>query len=168
MTPQVVMLQTAARPLYVLILFAAGWVLLRGHNEPGGGFIAALVATSATVLWAVAQGAEAATRRLPGRSPVALGAAGVLLAGAAGVPAWWHGEPFLTQLWTTVDLGFTQLPLSTVLVFDLGVFLAVWGALAGYALALLDLDEPRSDAEGAAHAASRVEPAADARREELT
>jgi hypothetical protein len=40
-----------------------------------------------------------------------------------------------------VPLGFAVLPVSTVLVFDLGVYLCVWGALGGYALALLDSDE---------------------------
>jgi multicomponent Na+:H+ antiporter subunit B len=146
-SPQAVILQAAARPLYLLILVASAWVLLRGHNEPGGGFIEALVATTATVLWAVAHGAAAAAHRLPGRSPLVTGASGALLAAASGLPAWWTGEPYLTHLWSTLDLGFTSLKVSTVLVFDLGVYLCVWGALGGYALALVDLDEPQTDTE---------------------
>ena len=50
-----VILVVLARPLYALILLASLWVLLRGHNEPGGGFIGGLVAVSASVLWAVAR-----------------------------------------------------------------------------------------------------------------
>jgi len=142
-----VILVVLARPLYALILLASLWVLLRGHNEPGGGFIGGLVAVSASVLWAVAHGSAAASRRLPLRDPVPLAALGVLLGAASGVPALTAGQPFLTHWWFSLPLGFTELKLSTVMLFDLGVYLAVWGALAGYALALLGLDEP-GDAGG--------------------
>lgn len=140
-TAPVLILRLAARPLYGLMLLAALWVLLRGHNEPGGGFIGGLLAVSASILWAVAYGSAAATRRLPLRDPVRLAAAGVMLAALAGVPALLRGEAFLTHLWATLPLGLTDLPVSTVLVFDVGVFLCVWGALGGYALALLSVDE---------------------------
>ncbi len=56
------------------------------------------------------------------------------------------GQAFLTHWWGTLPLGFTEIKVSTVLVFDLGVYLCVWGALAGYALALLQADEPADDA----------------------
>jgi len=141
MKDRIVILEVVARPLYALILVASLWVLLRGHNEPGGGFIGGLVAVSASILWAVAHGSTAATRRLPLRDPVALAASGVLLAGASGLPALVSGQAYLTHLWFTLPLGFTELPLSTVLLFDIGVYLCVWGALAGYALALLAIDE---------------------------
>lgn len=132
-----VILQTVAGPLYWLMLAASLVVLLRGHNEPGGGFIGGLLAVTASVLWAVAHGSEASTRRLPLRSPVRLAALGVLTAALSGIPAWFGGNDFLTHLWFDLPLGFTTLPLSTVLLFDLGVYLCVWGALAGYAIALL-------------------------------
>ena len=140
MNRRVVMLEVAARGLYWVILAASVWVLLRGHNEPGGGFIGALVAVSATVLWAVARTPEDASRRLPLGSPRLLGAAGVLLAGLSGLPGVLAGGSFLAHLWWTLDLGFADLKLSTVLLFDLGVYLGVWGALAGYAIALLEVD----------------------------
>lgn len=140
MNRQPLILEVVARPLYGLILAASVFVLLRGHNEPGGGFIGGLLAVTATVLWALAQGPDAATRRLPLRSPVRLAALGVLTGLVSGLPAWWQGQPYLTHLWGTLPLGFTTVPVSTVLVFDLGVYLAVWGALGGYAVALLDSD----------------------------
>jgi multicomponent Na+:H+ antiporter subunit B len=59
MKHKLVILQVAAGPLYWLILAASLWVLLRGHNEPGGGFIGGLVAVSASILWAVAHGSSA-------------------------------------------------------------------------------------------------------------
>lgn len=130
MSPRATMLLVLSRPLYWLILLASLVVLIRGHNEPGGGFIGGLLAVTASVLWAVAHGSVAAQSRLPLKSPTRLAALGVLMAAASGVPGWLLGHPFLTHLWAG--------PLSTVLVFDLGVYLCVWGALAGYALALLD------------------------------
>jgi len=138
--PRIVILDVVAPALYWVILAVAGWLMLRGHNEPGGGFIASLVALSATVLWAVARDPAAAERRLPTGSPVRLAAVGVLLAAASGLPGLAGGGSYLSHLWWTLDLGVTSLKLSTVLVFDIGVALGVWGALAGYALGLLDVD----------------------------
>lgn len=140
-----VILEQVAGPLYVLILAVSLVVLVRGHNEPGGGFIGALLAVTASVLWAVAHGPAAATHRLPLRSPVRLAALGVLVAACSGLPAWVAGRGYLTHLWLDLPLGVTTLPLSTVLLFDLGVYLGVWGALAGYAIALLESDEALDD-----------------------
>jgi multicomponent Na+:H+ antiporter subunit A len=140
--PRTVILEAVAGPLYAVILAASLWVLLRGHNEPGGGFIGGLVAVAATVLWAVARGGDAAARRLPLRSPVRLAAAGVAVAALAGLPALVAGSPFLTGIWFTVPIGFGEVKASTVMLFDLGVYLCVWGAVAGYALALLAVDDP--------------------------
>jgi len=141
-----VILEVVARPLYLLILAAAIVVLLRGHNEPGGGFIAGLLAVTASVLWAVAHGSDAARRRLPSGSAVRLAAGGVLVGAIAGLPGLLGGQAYMTHLWVDLPLGFTTLPLSTVLVFDIGVFLCVWGSLAGYTLALLQAEgEPAAD-----------------------
>ena len=148
MKTRIVILEAAAGPLYLLIMAASIWVLLRGHNEPGGGFIGGLIAVSASILWAVAHGSHAARRRLPLGDPLLLGAAGVLLAAVSGLPALWLGQAYLTHLWTTLPLGVTDLKVSTVLIFDLGVFLCVWGALAGYALALLAVDEDGIESGG--------------------
>jgi multicomponent Na+:H+ antiporter subunit B len=141
LNPRIVILQVTARPIYWVVMAVAAAVLLRGHNEPGGGFIGGLLAVAATILWAVAYGSDAARYRLPFASPARLAAAGVLLAAAAGLPALAADLPYLTHLWWTLPLGPTSLDLSTVLVFDLGVFLCVWGALSGYALALVDRGE---------------------------
>jgi multicomponent Na+:H+ antiporter subunit B len=140
MNRRLVILDVFAKPLYIVMLAASVVVLLRGHNEPGGGFIAGLVAVSATVLWALAHGSGAAGKRLPFRSPLRLAAIGVATALASGLPALLMGEAFLTHLWGRLPLGLTDLKLSTVLVFDVGVYLAVWGSLAGYALTLLAAD----------------------------
>lgn len=147
MNKRVVILESISGPLYGVILAASVWVLLRGHNEPGGGFIGGLVAASATILWAFARSSDAAAYRLPLRSPLRLATVGIAVATASGIPAFWLGNSYLTHIWGTLALGFTELAVSTVMIFDLGVYLTVWGALTGYALSLLSLGEPEEGAD---------------------
>lgn len=136
MTSRAVIFEVAVRGLYPLMLLASVWLLLRGHNAPGGGFVGGLVAVSASAVYAIAFDVERARQRLPLRPP-SLAAAGVLLALASGLPALLPGLPYLTHPWITVSLGVTDLPLSTVMLFDLGVYCAVWGAVGGYCMELL-------------------------------
>jgi multicomponent Na+:H+ antiporter subunit B len=133
----------AARALYPFMLIASIWLLLRGHNAPGGGFVGGLLATAASAIYAIAFGTPAAARRLP-LAPPALAAAGVLLALASGLPALLSDLPYLTHPWITLPLGVTDLPVSSVMLFDLGVYLAVWGAIGGYCLELLRQPEDRA------------------------
>lgn len=140
MTPRAVILDVFVRGLYPLMLAASIWILLRGHNEPGGGFIGGMVAVAATAMLAVAQGAEIAQRRMP-LGPLRLAAAGVLLSLASGLPALALGDAYMTHLWASLPLGFTDLKVSTVLLFDVGVFAAVWGALGGLCAQMVGLDE---------------------------
>jgi multicomponent Na+:H+ antiporter subunit B len=129
MSPHSSLLTLAARPLYWLLLAAALWILLRGHNEPGGGFIGGLLAVTASSLLAIVVDTRAASRLQP-LAPLPLAIAGVLLALLAGAAGPLAGLPYLTHLWGG--------GLSTVLLFDVGVFLAVWGAFTGYVYGLLD------------------------------
>ncbi|MGA7178290.1 MAG: MnhB domain-containing protein [Thiobacillaceae bacterium] len=129
MTPRSTLLAQSARPLYWIMLAAALWILLRGHNEPGGGFIGGLVAVAGSSLLAITLGTRVARRWQP-FAPLPLTMIGVGLALLAGLVGATAGLPFLTHLWT--DIG-----LSTVTLFDLGVFFAVWGALTGFIYALL-------------------------------
>lgn len=135
-----VLLRNVCSRVYVLALFASVWILLRGHNEPGGGFIGGLVAAAASIALAMAFGVTHAARRFPFRAPVRCGVLGVLITLASGAPALWRGEAYLTHPWSKLDLGLLTLDVSSVLVFDLGVYLCVWGALGGLALELLELD----------------------------
>jgi multicomponent Na+:H+ antiporter subunit B len=130
------MLEYVARTAYWLMLLASVWILLRGHNAPGGGFIAGLVAVAATALMAIVYGVDRARRYLP-LPPLALAAAGVLLALISGLPGFWDNSPFLTHQWWSLELGSNAIKLSTVIVFDAGVYAAVWGAFATYLFALL-------------------------------
>lgn len=134
-----VLIERTVSLLYWPMLLAAGWFLLRGHNAPGGGFIAALVAISATSAYAFAFGADAARIRMPLR-PLALSALGLALTATSGLPALAVGEPFLTHLWGEVAIASATVKLSTVLLFDLGVMLCVWGAMGGFCLRLLEAE----------------------------
>jgi multicomponent Na+:H+ antiporter subunit A len=111
--------RTAARVLMPLLLLFAVFLLLRGHNEPGGGFIAGLVAASAFALYLIAYGVERARRALV-VTPINILGTGLLVAVLSGVPAVLQGQPFLTAQWM---MG--AVPLGTPLLFDFGVFLVV-------------------------------------------
>jgi multicomponent K+:H+ antiporter subunit A len=104
------------------------YLFLRGHNAPGGGFIAGLVLALALILQYVANGRAWVEQRLRTDFRVWIGA-GLLIAGAAGAGSWLFGAPFLTSTyayWTAPVLG--ALPLASAVVFDLGVYLTVVGA----------------------------------------
>jgi multicomponent Na+:H+ antiporter subunit B len=121
-------LQTAARLLMPLLLLFAVFLLLRGHNQPGGGFVGGLVVAASFVLYSIAFGVDAARRALPVRPSRLLGI-GLLVALVSGLPGVVVGQPFMTAMWTTVAAGSTVLDVGTPLLFDVGVFLAVIGVV---------------------------------------
>ncbi|MFN3963884.1 MAG: MnhB domain-containing protein [Silanimonas lenta] len=136
MKRQSVLLVQATRLLHPVILLASVWLLLRGHNNPGGGFIGGMVAVTATSLVAITRGGETALRGLP-LPPLRFACLGVLLSLLSGVPALLLGEPYMTHLWGDL-LG---VKLSTVLLFDIGVYFAVWGGLGAICAKALGLEE---------------------------
>ena len=121
-------LQTAARALMPLLLMFAVFELLRGHNQPGGGFVAGLVVAASFVLYSMAFSVDAARRALLVQPSTLLGT-GLLVALVSGLPGVLLGHPFMTALWTTVAIGSAVLDVGTPLVFDVGVFLAVIGVV---------------------------------------
>lgn len=125
-----IILQGATRLLVALILLFSVYMLLRGHNQPGGGFIAGLIAAAAFILYALAWGLAAARTSLR-VAPARLAAGGVLLAALSGVPGALWGEPPFTGLWLFLGGGASDkgVPLSTVLLFDVGIYLAVLGSV---------------------------------------
>ncbi len=140
MTPRSALLRLAVRWLYPAMLAASLWILLRGHHQPGGGFIGGMVAVAASSLLAIAEGSRVAQRRLP-FGPVRLAALGGLASLVSGLPALALGRPYLTHLWIELSLGLVRLPVSTVMLFDLGVYAVVWGALGGLCAHAVGLDE---------------------------
>ena len=121
-------LQTATRVLMPILLLFAVFLLLRGHNQPGGGFVGGLVVASSFVLYSIAFGVDAARRALL-VTPATLLGAGLLVALASALPAVAFGQPFMTAQWVEVPVGGHALAVGTPLVFDVGVFLAVIGVV---------------------------------------
>jgi multisubunit Na+/H+ antiporter MnhB subunit len=121
-------LRTATRLLITVLLLLSVFLLLRGHDLPGGGFIGGLVAASALALYAIAYGSEAASRLLRVSPRLVLGL-GLVLAVVAGLLPALTGQPFLTGLWWIRDVGTFELKLSTPLLFDVGVYLVVIGVI---------------------------------------
>lgn len=130
-----ILVEQLVRLAYRPLLLAALVVWYRGHNAPGGGFIAGLLAVAATASYALAFGGPAARVRLP-LAPTRLAAVGVACAALAGLPAVAAGLPFLTHFSGELAFGSIAVPWSTVMLFDLGVMLCVWGGLAALVLTL--------------------------------
>jgi len=118
-------LTTAARLLFPLMLAFSVYLLLRGHNEPGGGFVGGLVAATAFVLHALAHDVAEA-RRAMRASPLLLIAVGLAVAGGSGLAAPLAGAPFMTGLWWPEKLPVIG-SLGTPVIFDLGVYILVVG-----------------------------------------
>jgi multicomponent Na+:H+ antiporter subunit B len=122
------LLRTAARIIVPVQLLFSVFLLVRGHNEPGGGFIGGLLAAGAIVLHGIAHDMAAARRLLRVRPQLLIGL-GIMAAGLSGVFGMLLGLPYLTGLWgfgvPTLVAG--TLKFGTPLLFDVGVYLVVIG-----------------------------------------
>ncbi|MBB0243265.1 DUF4040 domain-containing protein [Streptomyces alkaliphilus] len=120
-------MRVAFRMLAPVMLALSAYLFLRGHYQPGGGFIAALVAGTAIAFGYLASG------RVPGRGsrllrPGPLTAGGLILSIGTALTAHLVGEAFFTPLRGSLDLPVIgYLPLTSSLLFDLGIYLFVLG-----------------------------------------
>lgn len=130
-------LNAATRLLVSLILLFSVYMLLRGHNEPGGGFIGGLIAAIGIALYAIAFGAGAA-RSVVRVDPMTLAMAGLAIALGAGFLSFFFGNSPFTGEWWFVGAtdGNKGLPLSNILIFDIGVYLGVIGSALTLVIAL--------------------------------
>lgn len=132
------MIEVAARTLTPLIVLLSIVLLIRGHHEPGGGFVGGLVAAAALVFHALATSVDRARALLPA-SPARLAAVGLALALLSALVGPLVGRPFLAGVWSS-----TRLPavgkLGTPLLFDVGVDLVVFGVTTGILLTLLEAE----------------------------
>jgi multicomponent K+:H+ antiporter subunit A len=132
--------------LFPIIGVFAAYLFLRGHDLPGGGFAAGVTMSIAFILQYMAGGTRWVEDRLR-ILPVRWIGAGLLCAALTGAGAWLFGYPFLTSYARYADLPVLgKIPLATAVLFDLGVFLLVVGAvvLVLIALAHQSIRRPRT------------------------
>jgi len=127
MKTESLILSTATRYLLPLLLLFSIFLLLRGHYEPGGGFVGGLVAAAAFALNVIAFGVPR-TREILRLDPRVLIGSGVLLAAVSGMFAWFSGKPYLTAVWLKQPWPVLG-KVGTPLLFDLGVYFVVLGVV---------------------------------------
>ncbi len=132
-----IIFRAAARVLMPLLLLFAVFLLLRGHNEPGGGFVAGLVVAVAFVLRVLAEGPHAARAALLVEPSRLLGV-GMLAALVSAFVPLAVGRPFLTACWTEIGPAKWPVLVGTPLLFDLGVCLVVIGVVLTMAFNLAE------------------------------
>jgi multicomponent Na+:H+ antiporter subunit B len=120
-------LRASTRLLFPLILVFSVFLLIRGHNEPGGGFVGGLSAAAAFALVLASDGLDKA-RRLLRFHPLAFVGVGLGVALLSGVPPLFDGGGFLTGYWLQSKVPVIG-SLGTPLLFDVGVYLTVLGVV---------------------------------------
>ncbi|MBD9416293.1 monovalent cation/H+ antiporter subunit A [Pseudomonas sp. PDM16] len=121
-------LMTLSRLLLPLALLISAFIFLRGHNLPGGGFIAGLITAVALALQYIANGVAWMEQRMP-LNYQRMAGAGVLIAGLTGLGSLIFDRPFLTSAFGHFELPLVgEFELATAILFDLGVYLTVIGA----------------------------------------
>ncbi len=124
------LLKLVARVMMPILLMFSLFLLLRGHNQPGGGFIGGLVASSGIILLTLAYGAYEVRERLRIDTTRAM-MAGVFLALIAGLIGLVLGGAFQDAYWWKPFIrGIGRLEIGTPLLFDIGVYLAVFGMVS--------------------------------------
>lgn len=134
-----IILSTTIKYLIPLLLIFSFFLLLRGHNEPGGGFVGGLVAASAYALYAIANGVGEA-KKLMKVDPLNLIGIGLLIALVSGLLALVWGQDFMTGLWLKNEVPVIG-KLGTPLLFDVGVYVLVLGIATKIIFPLAEEDQ---------------------------
>jgi multicomponent K+:H+ antiporter subunit A len=130
--PSPLMFRMTASWVLPVALVVSLYIFLRGHNYPGGGFIAGLITSMALVIQYIALGQDQAEKMLRAKSgrlyEVWIGL-GLLIAGLSGIASWLWARPFLTSAHVYVESNlFGTFHLASAAAFDLGVYGTVVGA----------------------------------------
>ena len=133
-----IILTTGVIILFPLFIFFSFFMLFRGHDEPGGGFIAGLMGASAFVFYGLAYEMKDAKKllKVDALYVIAIGLALCFLGGLLGLLA---GHEYLYPLWPPFSLPFIGTPGSPI-VFDIGVYLTVVGSVLQVCFSLTEND----------------------------
>lgn len=134
-----IILRSATRYLVPIIALFSIFLLLRGHDEPGGGFIGGLLGAVCFALYALAYDVPLARAMLRAEEHQLIGA-GLLMAATAGALGLLAGDPFLSTYWTDEFFvpALGKIKLGTPLLFDVGVYLTVVGVVLMIIFALAE------------------------------
>lgn len=129
-------LRTVAKVMLPVLLLISLFMLIRGHNLPGGGFIGGLLAAAAIILQIVAFGPDRAREIVP-VNYIELAAFGVAFAGIWGLLGLASGYPFMKAFWIEQPIpGIGKV--GTPFLFDIGVYITVVGVTTQLALVLAE------------------------------
>lgn len=127
--PHPMMFEMVSQSLLPLALLVSAYIFLRGHNVPGGGFIAGLITAVAIIQQYIAHGVQWIKPRVKIDYQWLI-AGGILIATATGLGSWIFDKPFLSTWFDYFDLPWVgEFELASAMVFDLGVYLTVVGAV---------------------------------------
>lgn len=131
--PSPLMLRITASWILPIALVVSLYIFLRGHNLPGGGFIAGLITAMALIIQYIALGQDQTEQMLKAKSgrlyEIWIGV-GLSVAGLTGLAAWFWGRPFLTSAHIYVNPPLIgELHLASAALFDVGVYVTVVGAV---------------------------------------
>lgn len=124
-------LYTASEFLLYIILAFSFWVLFRGHNSPGGGFIAGLITASAFALHLITQGSKKTQALIKFKLPRLL-AVGLSISFFCGLSSFAIKKPFLSSIWFQVK----GVSFGTPLLFDIGIYLVIVSSILMIIIAL--------------------------------
>lgn len=127
-----IIFRTTAHIVTGIMLLFSIYLLFRGHNEPGGGFIGALIAVIAFAVLILSESPRYVRERIR-YSPGMIAVTGVGISAGSGLLAAFTGTPYLTGLWWP-----SLIPFGTPLIFDIGVYLAVTGGVVSVLLELAE------------------------------
>jgi multicomponent K+:H+ antiporter subunit A len=127
--PHPMMFEMVSQSLLPLAILVSVYIFLRGHNVPGGGFIAGLITSVAIIQQYIAHGVQWIKPRVKLNYQWII-AGGILMATSTGLGSWIFGKPFLSTWFDYFDLPWIgEFELASAMIFDLGVYLTVVGSV---------------------------------------
>lgn len=128
-------LNHVSRIVLPLSLVYSLYLLWKGHNEPGGGFVAGLVLSAGIAAFALPRGRDATLKLIP-LSPLTIASIGIIFALISAVIRMPTGKSILTHYWFHLS---ETIHVGTALLFDVGVFLTVIGTVLTYLISYMDV-----------------------------